>query len=453
MIRILKKEDIVGLKHVTSDKILVNGNFNNEGLFSEEIFGNEKIPSCKCGALRGVFYLGEECPVSTCGTKVSEQYGRYAATISLGEYKVLQPIIVTFCKQQGVDLKEVFNPQKKIVSLDGEYEYSENEFISILDLTRDVDAFITKLQVVKPDISPDFIQFLSNNKEDIVTSELYVLPISLREVQLSKASNKMAIHSDPINSYYMQLINIANNIKEFSEEIVDDEVLENELYQIQVVADELSNYIIEDIFSGKEGIFRSDILSNRINFSARAPITLLDDAEYPESVHIPRDMFVEMYKLKLVGMISRKENIIYSDAERYIMMNRFDENNEIINESISQLINEGDLTVLINRNPSLTHNNLLYAKVTKVHKESVIKISKMFLKSIDGDIDGDTVALFTLDTKEAKEAAKRLYSLRTLVKSPYNNGELSANFLALYQDNKLGMWLLKKENFEHLSHS
>ena len=62
----------------------------------------------------------------------------------------------------------------------------------------------------------------------------------------------------------------------------------------------------------------------------------------------------------------------------------------------------------------------------------------------------DTVALFTLDTKEAKDAAKRLYSLETLVNSPYNNGEIAPQFLKLYQDNILGLFLCDEENFNRI---
>ena len=54
------------LKEVTSTKIIANGVFNKEGLFSTDIFGSS-IAKCLCGKLEGNFHLGQVC--KSCNTE------------------------------------------------------------------------------------------------------------------------------------------------------------------------------------------------------------------------------------------------------------------------------------------------------------------------------------------------------------------------------------------------
>lgn len=53
------------------------------------------------------------------------------------------------------------------------------------------------------------------------------------------------------------------------------------------------------------------------------------------------------------------------------------------------------------------------------------------------------MALFSIDTEEAKRSAKKYFSLESFIENPYG-----VDYLRPYQDNRMGEWLTEVENYD-----
>jgi DNA-directed RNA polymerase beta' subunit len=352
---------------------------------------------------------------------------------------------------------EYLDPENRGIDIDGNVYKKHGRSFSYKELYNNFEEIMGDIL----DCEENLFNLIIENKDKFFVRSIYVLPLEMRYGEIIKTNNSFSIQLDKINSKYLEIINHINNIQELITNIDNENIIEIELYTLQELlcgsSQEkkvnnpnkyeigLQNLIIDNI-EGKEGVIRNNILSNRINFSARAPIVLMEDEHHPFDIIVYRNIFLEVFKFEIIAFLSRVLNINFYDAENYYHLHLFDEDDVFINEAIKWRIDQG-CHFLINRNPSLQHNNILYCRVIDVCKDSVIKVNKMILPSMAGDIDGDTMALFELQFEESINHAIRNYSLASLVKDPYNGGKYGKHWIAPYQDNNLGLWLLNPENY------
>ncbi len=431
------------LKEVTSSRTVVNKDrFDPNGIFSQSIFNNKGMASCECELMQGDFLVNETC--SNCGTIVTN-HEDIGAKVSLADtdYAIINPYFVRILLDYNYNIFAILNTQTKTLDLDG----NMNDTITYSSLLKDYE---TEMEKIIPD-NPSLLEFFLKNKDSFFQKEFYVLPLRFRETNIVyENSGEIRVQIDLINSFYIEIINHVNNIKDISKEITNLISIEFELFALQNAVHNLNDFIIKDILSGKEGLFRSNILSNRINFSGRAAVTLRSDKLSPEGLTLPRQMFLEIYKLRVIYHIRKKLGTNLNKSEYYLMENRFNVNDELLNYCIETILANDDLVMMINRNPSLTHQSLIALNVDSINNGNTLQISKMILPPTAGDIDGDTMAVFTIETEEAKMSARKLFSLNSYCDDVYDNGNFPRSTLTPYQDNNMGLWLMNEDNLDFI---
>lgn len=452
--RFLKNSDISDLKEVTSLALVApkTGTFDKDGIFSPRIFGSDEY-SCECGALKAAWHMGEIC--DKCGTPISKpsdniyKNGRF---IIPNGYKVFNPTIYTIIKKHIKNFENMINPDLKHGDKDGHIIYEDEKtnlkLLNFMDFSLNYRETIEKIfqdTEIEASIEVDdefdkhkplnLKDFLLENEDSVMLSSIPLLPIHLRPTQ--KDGTQMQI--EPLNKSFIEINTHINSIRHN----VDDDnltAIDKELFKIQQEYMELYDSILE-LISKKEGIARNQILSNKINLSGRAVITVNHDND-PNSVTVPKIMFTEIYMPKIITKLSHYLNLNYVDSTEYYYLNRFDLDNKYIDMCINDLLLEKPM-VLINRNPSLHLLSIQAFYISGVTKDHTIKLPKTCLQSLNADFDGDTVAIFTLDTEEAKAEAKRLLTLNNLLSN--KAFDINKNILP-YQDDALGLYLMDFKN-------
>lgn len=451
--RFVNNDMFKDLKVVTSLN-LINAKkkiFDSEGIFSPSIFGSQDF-SCECGRLKGGWHAEEVC--ESCGTKpIDPKYNIYKTGCLKLPYdlKIFNPVIyMIICKYiPSFELK--INPQNKHIDINGHFIYNiddETELVNFLDFSRNYKEVIDKLipdeveysfedeeTNVKIENKINLKQFLLNNEDSVMLSYIPLLPLHLRPSNLTEKQMQL----EPLNKCYIAInthINsITNNI-----DIEDDTAVEKELFEIQKLYMELTDKILDTI-SSKEGLMRDQILSNRICYSGRAVITLKDDND-PESITIPRIMFTEIYTPKITSLLVNYLNLNYTEAYEYYFLNRFNLDDEWIEKCINDILLTKPI-VLLNRNPTLHLLSIQAFYIKGVTKDNTIKLCKQTLRGLNGDFDGDTVAIFTIDTEEAKKEAEALMIRNNILSHKYIG--INADIMP-YQDSALGLWLMDAKN-------
>lgn len=450
--RFLRNDDISHLKEVTSLGLVSQkqGTFDKDGIFSPRIFGSDEY-SCECGALKAAWHMGEVC--EKCGTHISKpsdsiyKNGRF---IIPNGYKVFNPTVYMIIKKHIKNFENMINPSIKHADKEGHIIYKDEKtnlkLLNFIDFSLNYRETIEKLfEDLELDDNEDeeseksrpikLKEFLLNNEDSVMLNSIPLLPIHLRPTQ--KDGIQMQI--EPLNR---SIIGINTHINSLRTNVEDDDLtaIEKELFKIQQEYMELYNDILE-LISKKEGIARNQILSNKINLSGRAVITVNHDND-PNCITIPKIMFTEIYLPKIISKLTNYLNLNYIDTTEYYYLNRFDLENNYINMAINDILLEKPM-VLINRNPSLHLLSIQAFFISGVTNDHTIKLPKTCLQSLNADFDGDTIAFFTLDTEESKEEAKRLLTLNNLLSN--KSFDINKNIFP-YQDDALGLYLMDFKN-------
>lgn len=445
--RFIRNEELENLKEVTSVRLVEkkSGRFDPQGIFSSKIFGSDEY-ACECGELRAAWHNGEICP--NCGTSILDPndniYRNGKFKIPNG-YKIFNPIIFNILSKNIKNFVNMVDPNNKHIELDGHIIYTDEknntELLNFLDFSFKYQETIEKLlpeEMIKNSDNDKLRllkDFLKENEDSVMLSNISILPLHLRPAQLT--DKRMDL--DPFNKYYIDMNTHIASLRT-TVEVDDLNATERELFDIQKIYADFTDLVLETI-SKKEGIARDQILSNKINASGRAVITLKDDNDC-NSVTIPKVMLTELYFPKIITNISKTLGKNYTDAYEYYMLNRFDDENEVIKKAADDVLLLKPI-VLINRNPSIHLRSIQSFYIAGYTDDYTIKLPKSSLRELNADFDGDTVAVFTLDTEEAKEESKTLMAFENVI----SRKSFDINDALLpYQDGALALWLFDHKN-------
>lgn len=390
--RFIKDTDVSNLREVTSINLLSKKekSFDLEGIFSPSIFGSQDY-SCECGSLQGAWHLGTVCP--NCNTSIMNpkdniyRYGRFK--IPKG-FKIFNTVIFQMMCKNIKGFENMIKPQVKHITIDGQIIYEDDNQTKCVNFIDFTNKYEETIDIILPDSTVEydeklkkFKSFLKSNEDIVMTDSIIILPLHLRPTQFSISEKVML--TQPLNKSYNSINTHIHSIKNYVDE---DHILaiEHELYEIQRCMVDLYNQITETI-AYKEGLARDQILSNKINFSGRAVISVKHDND-PTSVSLPKIMFTEIYMPKILSYIVEHENVTYSDALEYYYMNRFNYEDKIIDEAISNVLLTKPV-VLLNRNPSLHLLSIQAFYVSGVTNDYTIKLAKTVLQSFNADFDSD----------------------------------------------------------------
>lgn len=277
--------------------------------------------------------------------------------------------------------------------------------------------------------------------EWMVIKNLPVIPPDLRPV-VQLDGGRFA--SSDVNLFYRRVLMRNIRLKKMIQVGMPDVVKKNE---IRLLQESINNLIIgekagaakagsgikvfkslTDMLSGKEGIFRKNLLGKRVDYSGRSVITVGPHLNLDEC-GLPLYIAVKMFTPFIIGkLIERK--IVYTpkQAEKLIK-----EENPISLKILEEVIK--DKYVLLNRAPTL-HRLSIEAFKIKLMPGKTIRLHPLVCSSFNADFDGDQMAVHLPLSEEAQREARDLIAADKNILKP-SSGEPT---LTHHQDMTLGIY-------------
>jgi DNA-directed RNA polymerase beta' subunit len=155
---------------------------------------------------------------------------------------------------------------------------------------------------------------------------------------------------------------------------------------MQVKLSELSDEIIR-ILADKRGVMRSTI-SGRTAFSERS-IIVPDSTLRSDEVTLPYVGLVLMLEQVLINILQSSYNITYAEAYKkwYYATLKMDQR---VLDILNNLIKMDKIHVLINRNPTIHYESIVWKRVVGVNTDSAtMGLDPYVLSGLAADFDGD----------------------------------------------------------------
>lgn len=244
------------LNRVEEARVLgANGSINEKGLFSFEIFGSFGSPE------RISTYAYIQLP-----SKFLHPFAfQLIALYEKKAYKVITG-------ELGFDVKG-----KKL-------KFStEGEFSGILSLYKFWDFYVNSIENTGTKKRLELLKFFKKySKEKLWQSEWLVLPAGLRDLNTMELENSGVINYDPINDFYIKLINLSNNFVENEGgaeylkgvDLVTRMIQSESSLKIQNTLLEIHDYFMKGKLSGKDKFLRKNMLKKSVIYSVGDVITM-----------------------------------------------------------------------------------------------------------------------------------------------------------------------------------
>lgn len=249
--------------------------------------------------------------------------------------------------------------------------------------------------------------------EWMVLSRLPVIPPDLRPV-VQLEWGKFA--SSDVNLFYRRVLMRNLRLKKMIQVGMPDVVKKNEIRLLQesvnnLMVGETANTgkmgagikvfkSLTDMLSGKEGIFRKNLLGKRVDYSGRSVITVWPNLKLNEC-GLPLYVAVKMFTPFIIGkLIERKIAHTPKQAEKLIK-----DENPIALRILEEVIK--DKYVLLNRAPTL-HRLGIQAFKPKLMPGKTVRIHPLITPAFNADFDGDQMAVHLPLSEESQREAREL---------------------------------------------
>ena len=281
-------------KVVTNHEPMKSGEFTDDGVFSERIFGSED-------------------EVNNIDNMGWIDFGKNTYIINPLIYKRLERLmranvldaIISFNMRINIDGK--FEP---MLDEDGNTIKSaniEDANVGLWEFKRNFIYYLNKYTPTGKKSLPEYRNILRWYLEDkVFINKLPIFSPKLRPAQIF--SHDKTFQFSEINKYYNLAIKHSNNIKA----IKGDDILEDIQLQKLRIQHRLQGYC-NDIFDslvdnikGKSGVIRKNIMAGRVNWSNRSVIIPNPDLAVNEII-INYVTFINLYKIPLINLISLSE--------------------------------------------------------------------------------------------------------------------------------------------------
>jgi len=346
-----------------------------------------------------------------------------------------------------LSLEKEFNRIKSIIAdlrfgatiLESDYRNIFNQFNDVVQFASGPDAILKMLKKIDvekeiqlkvkefPTIKSEekrkkafqLIKLLINlhvsgvKPENMVIRKLPVIPPDLRPV-VQLEWGKFA--SSDVNLFYRRVLMRNIRLKKMIQVGMPDVVKKNE---IRLLQESVNNLLVgekagagrtgsgikvfkslSDMLSGKEGIFRKNLLGKRVDYSGRSIITVGPDLKLNEC-GLPLYIAVRMFTPFIIGKLIEKK-IVYTpkQAEKLIK-----DGAPIALKFLEEVIK--DKYVLLNRAPTL-HRLSIEAFKIKLMPGKTIRIHPLVCPAFNADFDGDQMAVHLPISDEAQREAREL---------------------------------------------
>jgi len=279
--------------------------------------------------------------------------------------------------------------------------------------------------------------------ENMVLRKLPVIPPDIRPVvQL----DGWRFASSDVNLFYRRVLMRNNRLNKMIQVGMPEVLRKNE---IRLLQESVNNLLVgekwgagrggawvkvfkslSDMLSGKEGIFRKNLLGKRVDYSGRSVITVGPSLKLDEC-GLPIDIAVSMFTPFIVGKLMESKNAYTpKQAEKLIK-----DEDPLALKFLEEVIK--DKYILLNRAPTL-HRLGIEAFKIKLYTWKTIRLHPLVCGSFNADFDGDQMAVHLPVSKEAqKEARELICSSKNILKPADGMPTIS-----LSQDMVLGIYYL-----------
>lgn len=400
------EKDFDAKRVVTNHNPLENKAFTEDGIFSEEIFGN--------------YHTSNELR---------------RGWIDFGNNYIINPLLFPYLKKVLPKLIRIIKSERNIDNEGEEVTTSELDAIGLIKLRENFDEILEKYG----DKKCEEYEYIINNRDILFTSKLPIFSSKLRPAMLI---NGNTIISDGINDYYNFIIKYSNELKESNTEIEGELQIVKILYNLQDYANQLHKAIIDNFLRQKKGWLRNNMMGCRINFSARNVIGPLVGYRI-DAVSIPYKTYLELYKKQIINIIVTCKGISYLKANELWRQATTEFNPEIYKYMVelNKKTKDGQY-ILLNRNPSISVGSVLRLKIAHIkddYDDMTLEISNNCLPSLSGDYDGDVLNIVALFNRRLVEAFECFSPARLLIHP--NDGKFNKDF-SLEKEQKLGIFIL-----------
>ncbi len=269
--------------------------------------------------------------------------------------------------------------------------------------------------------------------EELVFTRVPVLPVAYRDIA---ENSDGSLTYTPINNLYQSLVVQSKSYRNIFQDLPVSErkaVVKDMFETISGITgaaeakDKRTKQPIDslaDNLSGKYKLVRRKQLGRSVMLSGRSTLSI--DPKLPmDNVKIPKKMALTLYEPFVINNLRRKGLNKKQLAEKY----RVSSYSELLKKGHPDVIEalEEEMKkrpVIINRAPTL-HKYGLQALKPTLSNSSTIELNMFSFKGLNGDIDGDTVALHVpLSERAAKEAMDKM-RLSTNIINPTNNNPIA----------------------------
>lgn len=422
---ILKLQNYDGLfNRLTTDKIIINQvdifNSENKEMMDSAIMMNYSednlsiIPSCKCGNIKGEYYVGDVC--GKCSTTVTNSLDdaisfliwaqapkdveRFISPtmmmILLKRYKITKPNIklveYIMLPSMKIDTKQQRGNIHQLEKLD--YILAQN------GITRGYNSFVTHffriVEILETEFmkkakndEPDFLNFIHDNRDNIFSN---YLPFPNRIIFATESSEFGRL----IDKSILTPINVIRRLTG-----IDLNTRPGAIKQAKVARSmiELSQfyekYMSDSIFS-KPGLIRQQVDAARSHFTARAVIVSIAGPHEHDEVHICWSVACSLLRPYILNRLYAR-GYAYKQAINFLIYH-----NRIYHPLLDEIFHEiiqasgTGLTALFNRNPSLHRGSVQTVRITKVKTDATdttFSMSDRIGPSFNSDHDGKIIAV------------------------------------------------------------
>ncbi len=430
-----------------------------DGLFSERIFGPKKDWECHCGKYKRVRYKGVVC--DKCGVQVTKSKVRRER---MGHIELACPVshiwffkgvpsriglildmspklldeVLYYVSYVVLDPKNTEFTYKQVIR-DREYREAIDKYgydglkvgmgaEAVKELLHDIDLEKERIELQniiaeskgqkklkatkKLEIVESFIKS-GNKPEWMIMDVIPVIPPDIRPlVQID--GGKFA--ASDLNDLYRRVINRNNRLKKLIELGAPEIIVRNEKRMLQEAVDALFDNgkrgravqgsrqrdlkSLTAMLKGKHGRFRLNLLGKRVDYSGRSVIVVGPELRIFQC-GLPKVMALELFRpfiIKRLLEINETNNL--KKATRMI-----DQERPIVWELLAEVVKGHP--VLLNRAPTL-HKLSVQAFEPVLVDGKAIKLPPLVCAGFNADFDGDQMAVHVPLSIEARTEARNL---------------------------------------------
>jgi len=404
--------DSLDIKNIDNEKGLYSTKFGISG------FGKRKNKSisaytCLCGNLTGEIHQGEICDI--CESKVTNNSDlRKTGVIKLNE-AIISP--ACFSDFEGLIGKTEF---AKIIKFDDVYNVNgqlvqkdkKNPFHGI-GLTNFIDNYeeVIEYYLKKKKNRKEYYYIIKDNEDALFTNSILVYSYLLRPNIESRESDTIN-HSRRLfksNKNYETILKSIKELETISNIYGMRKIHEVLLLDIQKAYNEIYDYLVKE-WKGKKGLFRGQMTSTQLDYTARMVITP-DNTLSVDEVSMPYIVLLKFFDLQILSILQQTDNISLAEAQDILFKASINYDNRI-KLIIDHIIENSEYhpRVLVNRPPSLNPESIRLCKIIPKGdiEDLTMGIPTATLSGFAGDYDGDSLLAIMIHFKSLMDAFKIL---------------------------------------------